>query len=145
MYLLNTYFNTTVQIDIFNATHDVKRALRESKVENGLLTVFIPGATAGLAILENDPSIHLELKKLLESIIPSSKTPRPSRKSGTGSNETHLRASFLSKSIVIPIKDGKLFLGPWQEVIAYDFDDKVARREIMISIMEEAKTEEKKA
>ncbi|EKD42801.1 MAG: hypothetical protein ACD_73C00014G0001, partial [uncultured bacterium] len=59
-------------------------------------------------------------------------------KSGSGHKQSHIRAAMLHSSIVIPIKDGKLLLGPWQEVIVVDFDDKVGRREINIHVLGEA-------
>ena len=65
------YLNATKNIDILNASHDVKRALRESKVLNGLITVYAIGSTAGVAILENDPSVHEAFKELLASFVPA--------------------------------------------------------------------------
>src|SRR5687768_5067198 len=128
-YLLKAYLNTSRQIDILNATHDVKRALRESQAKDGLVTVFVPGSTASVAILENDPTIHEELKKLIASFVVDKTENRPERKSGSGRIEAHLRASFFSTSVTIPVQEGRLLLGPWQEVLIFDFDDKPARRE----------------
>lgn len=150
VHVLKAYFNSTKAIDVFNATHDVKRGLRESQVLHGLLTVFSPGSTAGIALLENDPKVHGELKDLISSFVMggegaspgASPGARPVRKSGSGSSEAHLRGALLSQSISIPIKDGKLLMGAWQEVIVFDFDDKIGRREILIHVMGEG--EEKK-
>ena len=137
VYLLNAYLNATKGIDILNTTVDVKRAVRESRVLNGLVTVMLPGSTAGVAVLENDAAIQGELKKLIASLVPDPQGPRPSRKSGSGHAEAHLRAGFLARSVSIPVKDGKLLLGPWQEVLVFDFDDKVGRREVCIHVMGE--------
>lgn len=146
VHVLKAYFNSTKAIDVFNATHDVKRGLRESQVLHGLLTVFSPGSSAGIALLENDPKVHGELKDLISSFVMGSEgaSPgaRPVRKSGSGSSEAHLRGALLSQSVSIPIKDGKLLMGDWQEVIVFDFDDKIGRREILIHVMGEG--EEKK-
>ncbi|MBI2340766.1 MAG: YjbQ family protein [Deltaproteobacteria bacterium] len=135
--LLNVYLNTTKGIDILNATVDVKRAFKESQVSNGLLTVYVPGGTAGVAILENDPAIQKEYKNLIASFVGNPAGARPARRSGSGHAEAHLRASFLARSVIIPVKDGKLLLGPWQEVIVFDFDDKIGRREVCIHVMGE--------
>ncbi|MCC7344282.1 MAG: YjbQ family protein [Deltaproteobacteria bacterium] len=138
IFLRNYYVNTTVKTDVLLITHDVKRAVRESGVPSGLVTVLIPGATAGVAILENDPKIHEELKKWVETQIPAETGPRPNRRSGTGRNDAHLRAALIGLSLSIPLQDGKLMLGAWQEVVLFDFDDnKVARREITIQVMGE--------
>jgi len=138
IFLRNYYVNTTVKTDVLLITHDVKRAVRESGVPSGLVTVLIPGATAGVAILENDPKIHEELKKWVETQIPAETGPRPNRRSGSGRNDAHLRAALIGLSVSIPLQDGKLMLGAWQEVVLFDFDDnKVGRREITIQVMGE--------
>lgn len=138
IFLRNYYVNTTVKTDVLLITHDVKRAVRESGVPSGLVTVLIPGATAGVTILENDPKIHEELKKWVETQIPAETGPRPNRRSGTGRNDAHLKAALIGLSLSIPLQDGKLMLGAWQEVVLFDFDDsKVARREITIQVMGE--------
>jgi secondary thiamine-phosphate synthase enzyme len=137
-YLLNAYLNTTATVDLLNLTHDVKRAVRESQVKNGLLTALIPSSTAGLVVLENDPEIQEAFKKSILERIDSPTGVRPVRKSGTGHVQSHLQAAQLQTSISIPIVEGVLILGPWQEVLVIDFDDKVGRREIKIHVMGEA-------
>lgn len=143
IHIHQAYLNATKGIDILNATHDVKRALRESQILNGLITVFAPGSTAGVAILENDPSIHKALKELITSFVPDPEGARPSRRSGSGHLEAHLRSALLSNSISIPIKDGRLIMGAWQEVIVYDFDDKIGRREVTIHVIGEGAEQKK--
>jgi len=138
IFLRNYYVNTTAKTDVLLITHDVKRAVRESGIPTGVVTVFIPGSTAGVAILENDPKIHEDLKKWVETQVPTETGPRPSRRSGSGRNDAHLRAAVIGVSVGIPLMDGKLMLGAWQEVVLYDFDDsKVGRREITIQIVGE--------
>lgn len=137
IFLRNYYVNSTAKTDIHLITHDVKRAVRESEIPNGILTVLIPGATAGVAILENEPKIYEEYKNWVEAQIPASGGARPVRRSGSGRNEAHLRAALVGVSLVVPVLEGKLALGAWQEVILFDFDDKIGRREITIQILGE--------
>lgn len=139
IFLRNYYINTSAKVDVLLVTHDVKRAVRESGIMSGLVTVLVPGSTAGITLLENDPKIHEELKVLIETQVPAQTGPRPSRRSGSGRNDAHLRAALIGSSVSIPLMDGKLMMGAWQEVVLYDFDDnKVARREITIQILGEA-------
>lgn len=135
----NAYLNATQGIDALNATHDVKRALRESQIQDGLMTVSVPSSTAAVVILENDPSIHEEFKKVITSFIAEPQGSRPSRKSGTGHIESHLKAALLPNSVSIPIKEGRLLMGHWQEVIVFDFDNKMGRREVCVHVMGEGK------
>ena len=138
IFLRNYYVNTTAKVDVLLITHDVKRAVRESGIQSGLITILIPGGTAGVTLLENDPKIHEDLKKWVETQVPADTGPRPNRRSGSGRNDAHLRAALIGVSACIPLVDGKVMLGAWQEVVLYDFDDsKVARREITIQIQGE--------
>jgi len=139
IFLRNYYVNTTQKTDVLVVTHDVKRAVREANVPSGVVHILIPGATAGIAILEGDPKIYEEYKNWVEAQIPSSGGARPVRRSGSGRNDAHIRAALVGTSLSIPLQDGKLMLGAWQEVVLFDFDDsKVGRREFTIQVMGEA-------
>lgn len=136
-YLLRAYYNTTAQIDAFNATTDVKRALREAAIQKGLLTVTTPMGCGGVLILENDPEIRQAVLQWIKDLVPDEEETRPVRKSGSGTVSSHVRGALLAQSLSIPVQDGKLLLGPWQEIIAYDFDRKIGRREILIHVLGE--------
>lgn len=135
MFLRNYYVNSTAKTDIHLITHDVKRAVRESEIKNGTLTLLIPGATAGVALLEEDPKIHEAYKEWVENQIPEGQGKRPNRRSGTGKASAHLRAALIGLSLTLPVQDGRLMTGSWQEIVLYDFDDKIGRREITIQIL----------
>jgi len=129
------YVNVTAQIDTLIVTHDVKRVFNEADVESGLLQVFVPVGTVGVALLENDSKIYEEYKKLIESQVPITTEKRPDRRSGSGRVYAHLRAQLVGHTLQIPIAEKKLQLSPWQEVILFDFDDKIGRREFFISVL----------
>jgi len=136
IFLRNYYVNTTAKTDVLVITHDVKRAVRESAVPSGAVHLLIPGATAGIILLENDPKIYEELRTWVENQIPATTGARPSRRSGSGYNHAHLRAALIGTTLTIPLMDGKLMTGAWQEVVLFDFDDsKVGRREVTIQVM----------
>lgn len=144
VHTLTAYLNTTKNLDLLNCTHDVKRAFRESAVQKGLITVYLPVSAGGIVILEKDPQIQEDFKELLSSFVPDNQGPRPARRSGTGAAQAHLRAGLLPVSIGIPVQNGKLLLGPWQEVYVLDADDKASRREVIIHVIGEG-AEEKEA
>lgn len=133
-----SYVNVTNHIDSLVITHDVKRVVSEANIQNGLIVIFIPNATSAVTVLENDPKIFDDLKKWIETEIPSTSEKRPERRSGTGGNFAHLRAQCFAQSLSVPIAEGKLQLGNWQEVVFLDFDDKVTRREYFMTVLGEA-------
>lgn len=132
-YTQRFYVNCTDKIDVLNVTHDVKRAVRESKITHGIITILLPISAAGLALVENNPDIRDALRDLVVRLIPDVAGKRPDRRSKTGSVHAHLRGLVLGSTMTLPIWNGELGIGPWQEVLLYDFDDRVGRREFVIS------------
>lgn len=140
MFLRNYYVNATAKVDAVKITEDIKRAVRESGIQNGVLTVLIPGATAGIALLEGDPTIHEAYRQWVLAQVPESEGPRPQRRSGSGRDSAHLRAALVGVQLTLPVMDGKLMSSPWQDVVLFDFDDKPGRREITVQILGEGKS-----
>lgn len=136
------FVNCTESIDVVSVTFEIKQAVVEAKAHSGFACVYVPLAAAGLVILENDRDVHQAFRDLIVSLIPESEksrdVKRPDRRSKTGFLHSHLRAACLQTSLVIPIIEGSLAMGPWQEVVMYDFDDRISRREIVVQIMAEA-------
>lgn len=135
MFLRNYYITASAKVEYRVITREVQQAVRESQIQNGVLTVLIPGATAGVVLLENDPKIHEEYLKWIEAQIPASEGPRPNRRSGSGRNSAHLRAALVGVQLTLPLQDGKLMSSSWQDVVLFDFDDTAGRREITIQIL----------
>ncbi|HEX5034691.1 MAG TPA: YjbQ family protein, partial [bacterium] len=105
IFLRNYYVNTTAKVDVLLITHDVKRAVRESGIQSGVITILIPGGTAGVALLENDPKIHEDMKKWVETQVPAETGPRPNRRSGSGRNDAHIRSALIGVNLVLPLMD----------------------------------------
>lgn len=132
-YLHRAYFNTTTKIDLLNVNHDLKRALRESGMKDGLLTALTPLDSQGLVLLENDPQIQKAFLEMICSFTDEPEALATRRRSDSGALASHLRAALLQKSISIPVSDGKLMCGHWQELILIDFDQRAKRAEVYIS------------
>ena len=130
------YVNCTEAIDLLNITHDVKRAICDSQIKNGLACVLVPLGAGGVAILENDPSVQEAFRDLLVSLVPETSGERPVRHSKTGAPHAHLRALFTHPSLTVPVINGELGIGHWQELILYDLDDRIARREFLVHIVD---------
>lgn len=134
-FLRNYYVNSTAKTDIHLITHDVKRALREAGAQEGTVIILIPGGGAGVTLMEEDPKIHEAYRDWIEAQIPQTEGARPNRRSGSGRVSAHLRAALVGLQLAIPVQDGRLMSGNWQEVVLFDFDDKVGRREITIQVI----------
>ncbi|MFH0768710.1 MAG: secondary thiamine-phosphate synthase enzyme YjbQ, partial [Chloroflexota bacterium] len=129
--------NTKGFCDIIDITHHVVDVIKHSKIENGLVTVFCPGSTGSVTTIEYESGVLKDLQKAIEKIAPSDIPYEHDQRWGDGNGYSHVRASLLGASRVIPFSDKKLMLGTWQQVILVDFDNRSRSREIILQIMGE--------
>ena len=123
--MLREYSLTTGQNNWTDVTRQVKDALRESGIANGLCVVYCPHTTAGITINENaDPDVVRDLIFALEKTYPDWAEFRHSE----GNSASHLKASVIGSSATIPVRNGRLMLGTWQGVYFCEFDGPRARR-----------------
>jgi secondary thiamine-phosphate synthase enzyme len=124
--------------DIIDITAKVEEQLRKGKLSRGLATLFVSGSTAGLTTIEYEPGILKDLKELLERLIPSDRKYHHDDRWGDDNGFSHLRASLLGPSLQIPIENGKLLLGTWQQIVLLDFDNRPRTREVVVQFMGES-------
>ena len=123
--MLREYSLTTGQNNWTDITRQVKDALRESGIANGLCVVYCPHTTAGITINENaDPDVGRELIFALEKTYPD----RAEFRHSEGNSASHLKASVIGSSVTIPVRNGRLLLGTWQGVYFCEFDGPRTRR-----------------
>ena len=120
-----------------NITPRLFEALEDTELKNGVLTVFVPGATGALTTVEFEPGLIQDLKELWEQIIPSSKTYNHNRAWGDGNGHSHIRASLLGPSLSIPFSTGEFTLGTWQQVVFIDFDNRSRSRKLVLQFIGE--------
>ena len=123
--------------EIVDITTDIINLLSESGLSDGVVTVFVPGATGGLTTVEYEPGLVQDLNELWERIIPSNKIYHHDRAWGDGNGHSHVRASLLGPSLSVPFCGGKLTLGTWQQVIFIDFDVRSRSRRLVLQFMGE--------
>lgn len=118
-------------------SHDVKRAIADSKAGSGLAHVLSTQGTTGLMILENDPTLHKAAFDNMVRLFPDEPAgAKPvSRRSFTGANCFHLRASAAGLSVIVPFESGRLLMSPFHEIVVFDFEPKSGRREFIISVL----------
>ena len=123
--------------DTHDITDAVARVVRESGLTSGTVTLFCPSSTSGLTTIEFEPGAVADLKRALEELIPSGREYRHNERWGDGNGHSHIRASLLGASLVVPFLDRQLALGTWQQIIYVDFDVRPRSREIIAQIMGE--------
>ena len=123
--------------DAKDLTGALSAKLAESRLHDGTVTVFVPGSTAGLTTIEYESGVVEDFSRLMEKIAPSNIPYRHDQRWGDGNGYSHVRASLLGPSLVIPFSDGRLALGTWQQVVLVDFDNRPRTRTIVLQFMGE--------
>lgn len=130
-------FDTRGETDIIDITDKVSARLKDSGLINGTVTVFVPGATAGITVLEYEPGLVQDLQRAFEELAPKDGEYAHNKKWGDMNGYSHVRASLLGPSLTVPFIEGELQLGRWQQIIFIDFDNRPRSREIILQIMGE--------
>ncbi len=123
--------------DIIDITPQVKKQVVETGVNNGIATLFVAGSTAGLSTIEFESGVLSDFQSMWERIVPKNIPYNHDQRWGDGNGYSHIRASLLGSSLVIPFSDKKLTLGTWQQIILIDFDNRPRTREIILQVMGE--------
>ena len=119
--------------------HDITEAVSAAAkgVSHGIVTVFVVGSTAGITTIEFEPGAVADLNRVFEDLAPRSGQYRHHERWGDDNGSSHVRASLLGPSLSIPIVDGALTLGTWQQIMLLEFDTRPREREIVITIIGE--------
>jgi secondary thiamine-phosphate synthase enzyme len=120
--------------DIIDITPQVIQQVRASGISNGSISVFVAGSTAGVTTIEFEPGLVSDLKKAFEKIVPQNIAYEHNKKWGDGNGHAHVRASLLGASLTVPVKDGEMLLGTWQQIVLVDFDNRPRTREIIVQV-----------
>jgi secondary thiamine-phosphate synthase enzyme len=123
--------------DIIDITPEVQQRLAETDISDGTVTLFISGSTAGITTIEFEPGLISDFKKMWERTVPQDLTYEHNRAWDDGNGHSHVRASLLGASLVIPFSDRRLTLGTWQQIVVVDFDNRARSRQIVVQIMGE--------
>jgi secondary thiamine-phosphate synthase enzyme len=128
---------TTAKTDILDLTPKVREVVKRSNVQNGTVTLFIPGSTASLTTIEYERGVINDLKKAIERMAPEDLYYEHNERWGDGNGYSHVRSALVGPSLHIPMIDGKLTLGTWQQIVLLDFDNRPRKRKIIIQMLGE--------
>ena len=123
--------------DIIDITPQVEQKLGETDIRNGTVTLFVSGSTAGISTIEFESGLLSDFQGMWERNVPRDIVYDHDRRWGDGNGYSHVRASLLGASLVIPFDDRRLALGTWQQVVLVDFDNRPRSRQIVVQIMGE--------
>lgn len=123
--------------DVHDLSDLIASSVASSGISDGLVTVFIPGSTAGVTTIEFEPGVIEDLKRAVERLAPASMHYDHDAHWGDGNGFSHIRASLLGPSLTIPLSSGSPLSGTWQQVVLVDFDNRPRHRKVIVQIMGE--------
>lgn len=133
----NIFVKTTGKTDILDLTPQVLKGIERSAIRNGHVTLFIPGSTAALTTIEYESGAINDLKNAVERMAPEDLYYEHNERWGDGNGYSHVRAALVGPSLHIPLLDGKLSLGTWQQIVLLDFDNRPRKRQIIVQLLGE--------
>jgi len=123
---------------VLDLSHAVVRALGRGRIRNGTVTVFVIGSTAGITTTEFEPGLaESDLKEAMERLAPEGGSYEHEKTWHDDNGHSHVRASLIGPSLTVPLVEGRLTLGQWQQIVLLDFDTRPRRREIVVQVLGE--------
>jgi len=123
--------------DIIDITSQVAKNVTESGINSGIVTLFIVGSTAGITTIEYEPNLLSDFKNMWDRVMPQNIPYEHNKTWGDGNGHSHVRASVLGASLIIPFVNKSLTLGTWQQIVFVDFDNRPRSRKLTIQILGE--------
>jgi secondary thiamine-phosphate synthase enzyme len=123
--------------DVRDITPQVAEAVEASGLRNGTATVFVSGSTGSITTLEFEPGLQQDLPEILEQLVPAGRSYHHDQTWHDGNGHAHLRSALMGASFTVPVVEGRLTLGTWQQIVFLDFDNRPRRREILVQIVGE--------
>ena len=120
-----------------NITDEVASVVKESNVNDGIATVFVPGSTAAVTTIEYEPGLLNDFPNMLERIAPENITYEHEQMWHDGNGHSHVRASLLGPSLTVPFTNKQLILGTWQQIVLIEFDTRSRDRSLVVQLIGE--------
>lgn len=126
---------TSGESDLIDITGKVATLLKDSGITSGILTIFVPGSTAGVTTIEYEEGAIRDFKEAIERIAPKGIHYHHDARWGDGNGYSHIRASMLGPSLTVPFSSSRLLLGTWQQIVLVDFDNRPRTRRMVIQVL----------
>jgi len=123
--------------DLIDITPHIANIVKESKLKDGIVNVFVIGSTAAITTSEYEPGLIKDLPSILERIAPKDLSYEHQKMWHDNNGHSHVKASLIGPSLTIPFIDSMLILGTWQQVVLLELDIRARERTIIIQLLGE--------
>jgi secondary thiamine-phosphate synthase enzyme len=127
--------STKGDMDILDITSQLERLVHDSGIQEGMACVFVGGSTGALTTMEFEPGVVEDMRAALQRLAPSDMEYQHHLKWKDGNGHSHVRAAFIGPSVTVPIRDGAIPLGTWQQIVFIELDVRPRKRSLIVQIV----------
>jgi len=129
---------TTTEGQVVNISGDVQKAISACDISDGVATVFVVGSTAAITTMEFEPGLVKDFPAMLERAAPKKGVEyEHQRRWHDGNGHSHVKASLVGPSLSVPLVEGGLALGEWQQIVLVEFDVRPRTRKVLVQLIGE--------
>lgn len=122
--------------DIIDITADVQQVVRDSRIHQGIISLFVQHSTAALTTIEYEPGVLRDLRRALSVLAPDNAEYAHNARWGDGNGRSHVKAALVGPSLAIPVDRGELMCGTWQQIVLIELDVNAGReRKVICTIL----------
>jgi secondary thiamine-phosphate synthase enzyme len=129
--------STRGRCDVLDISPQVSAAVATSGIQTGIVNISGVGSTLGITTLEFEPGCASDLKRALEKIAPSNTEYAHNARWGDENGYAHLRSALIGTAKSLPVAQGGVLIGTWQQIVLCDFDDRPRDRQIVVTVVGE--------
>jgi secondary thiamine-phosphate synthase enzyme len=118
--------------EIIDITPQVEKAVAESRVKTGLVHLFVQHSTAALTTIEYEPGVLKDLTRALAVLAPDNEDYAHNSRWGDGNGRSHVKAALVGPSLTVPVENGQLMCGTWQQLVLLELDVNAGRKRTVI-------------
>ena len=123
--------------DMIDITRQTDESIKASGLQDGIVTIFVSGSTASITTIEYELGLKKDFPKMLARIAPSEIEYEHDNTWHDGNGHSHVRASLIGPSLIVPFKNKNLMLGTWQQIVLLEMDTRPRKRKIVLQMIGE--------
>jgi len=121
--------------DFLDITEDVRKVVRKSGIKDGLVNIFVIGSTAAVTTIEYESGLVYDLASALARIAPADIYYKHHERWGDDNGRSHVKASIIGPSLTVPLVNGELLLGTWQQIVFLELDTRPRSRKVLVTVI----------
>jgi secondary thiamine-phosphate synthase enzyme len=123
------------ELDMLDISAELEKLIDDSGLLDGIVTVFVPGATGALTTMEYEPGVVDDLKAAIKRMAPSELEYQHHLKWKDGNGQSHVRAALIGPSVTFPVREGHVPFGTWQQVVFIELDVRPRKRKLLVQMV----------